>query len=419
MPHPSSNTPQGNGHARRVVMVAGEASGDLHGGALAAALRQRAPWISIVGFGGAAMRRAGVDVRFDIAPMGVVGLIEVLAQWKTIRAAWRRAVALLAEDVHLLILIDYPDFNLRLAKVAKRRGIAVVYYVSPQVWAWRAGRVQVIAKRVDLMLVIFPFEKAIYDAASVPCVFVGHPLMDQARAPSYASKHAYLKSLGLNPSGTTLALLPGSRKQEVAVLLPRMLAAAGQVAKETPALPPLQCLIPVAPSLSKEGMASWGAASPIPVAFVGGDPTNATATGRPLEGAGTADNGIYDVLGAADVAVVASGTATLQTALAGVPMIVVYKLSWLTWALARLLIRVRSVGLVNIVAGTPCVPELIQMEASPARIGAEIKRLLLDADARAVMQRRLKDVATALGEAGTAHRAADAILKRFPMGNAA
>ncbi len=379
----------------RVMIVAGEASGDLHGGALAAALREQsgslAGSLEMIGFGGDAMRRAGVDIRFDSARLAVVGLIEVLFQGATILAAWRLAVSLLSDGVDLLVLIDYPGFNLRLARVAKEKGIPVVYYVSPQIWAWRAWRMKQIAERVDEMLVVFPFEKPLYDAAGVPCTFVGHPLVDDWRAPSYSSRADYLESLGLSATRTTIALLPGSRRQEVLSLLPTMQAALSVLA---PDFPGLQAIIPVAPSLSAEWIESqMAAASGVPTRCVSGS--------------------IYDVLGASDVAVVASGTATLQVALARVPMVIVYKLSWITYFLMRALIQVKSIGLVNIVAGTPCVPELLQSEVSPARIGAEIRRFLSDPTARTKTIRRLDEVAVTLGAPGAAARAAEIILARL------
>ncbi len=379
----------------RVMIVAGEASGDLHGGPLAGALRAQRPGISLVGFGGKAMRQAGVDVRFDVARLAVVGLVEVPTHFLAIFSAWRTALSLLDEGVDALVLIDYPDFNLRLARAAKERGIPVVYYVSPQIWAWRAGRIATIAERVDRMLVVFPFEKKIYDAAGVPCEFVGHPLLDDLRPPSYADRGDYLKLLGLTPAAPTVALLPGSRVKEVTTLLPVMLNALAKLAGTMPAI---QAVLPVAPSLTREWVERQTAGCPVPIRCVEGN--------------------LYNLLGAADAAMVASGTATLQVALAGVPMVIVYKVSPLTYALARWLIRIPSVGLVNIVAGETCVPELIQSDASPERLTAEVLRLFENRAAREEMKRRLKGVASALGEAGAAERVARAVLRHCPTPSA-
>lgn len=379
------------GKPSRVMMVAGEASGDLHGGALAEALYAKNPAVEIVGFGGSAMKKAGVDIRYDIERLGVVGIFEVLLHLKSVIQAYRQAVDLLKEGVDLLVLIDYPDFNLRLAKAAKAMGTPVVYYISPQIWAWRAGRIKTIAERVDQMLVILPFEKEIYESANVPCEFVGHPLMDEIDrvGPSSTSKGTYLKEKGLHPSGVTVGLLPGSRKREVTALLPTMLQGMARLAKE---IPGLQLLIPVAASLPKGYISELTRSYSLPIRCVEGE--------------------VYDVLRASDVVVVASGTATLQAAIAGAPMIIVYKLASTTYWLARLLIHLKSVGLVNIVAGTPFIPELIQKEASPERISEEVRRLLYDGEAREKMKQGLKGVVGRLGTAGASGRAAS-IIDRF------
>jgi len=373
----------------RLMMVAGEASGDLHGGALAAALLTRNPALRIIGFGGAAMRRAGVEIKFDIAHLGIVGIFELLFHLKAILSAYKMARSLLASGIDLLILIDYPDFNLRLAQAAKRIGIPVVYYISPQVWAWRTGRVRKIARCVDRMLVIFPFERPLYEAAGVPCDFVGHPLLDEPRPG--VERRVYLQSKGLNPEGVTVALLPGSRNREIVMHLPVMLAAMEQLAQT---LPGLQLLVPVAPSLSMERVRQVAGPRTLPIQWVEGE--------------------LYEVLGSADAAVVKSGTATLQVALAGVPMVVIYKLSAITHWIARRLVRLNAIGLVNIVAGERVAPELIQSEASADRIRAEVAHLLQDAVARDIMKQGLQRVASRLGSSGAARRAADAICAMLP-----
>jgi lipid-A-disaccharide synthase len=376
----------------RVMIVAGEASGDLHGGALAEALLKKAPSLRLIGFGGSAMQRAGVEILFDVSRLGVVGIFEVLLHLKSVWKAYRLAVQTLRSGVDLLVLIDYPDFNLRLAKAAKRLGIPVVYYISPQIWAWRSGRIKTIAERIDLMLVLFPFEKQIYSAAGVPCEFVGHPLVDEVASVrlKHSSKSAYLEGVGFSPSGTTVGILPGSRRREVLFLLPEMLQAMGSLSKE---IPNLQVLIPVAPSLSKEWIADLARPYAIPIRCVEGD--------------------FQEVLRASEVVVVASGTATLQTALARTPMVIVYKVSPLTFWIARRLVRLQSVGLVNIVAGAPIVPELIQENASAERIQAEVGRLLKDEGARERMKQALKEVAERLGAAGASSRAATIILEKL------
>lgn len=366
------------------MIVSGEASGDLHGGALAEALFSRKRPVEIVGFGGKAMRAAGVDVRFDIKKLGIVGIIEVFFQFRVLFEAYRTAVRLLEDAVDLLVLIDFSGFNLRIAKAANRLGIPVVYYVSPQVWAWRSGRVKTIAKRVDKMLVILPFEKPVYDAARVPCEFVGHPLLDEfererRKQPSTTDEKPVEKT-------PVIALLPGSRSREVVSLLPDMLAG---VEKLLPEFPALQVLIPVANSLSDDLIPRLTASVPFPVTLIKGT--------------------VYDALLKADVAVVASGTATLQGALAGTPMVVVYKVSWLSYGLAKLLVRIKWVSMVNIVAGKTMVSELIQSDCTPEAIAKEVGRLLRDDNAREAMRRDLSKVAERLGKPGASERAAAAI----------
>lgn len=374
------------------MIVAGEASGDLHGGALSEALLKRDPSLQIVGFGGDAMRRAGVEILFDVSRLGVVGIFEVLLHLKTVWEAYRLAVRTLRQGVRLLVLVDYPDFNLRLAKAAKRLGIPVVYYISPQIWAWRSGRIKTIAERIDLMLVIFPFEKQLYTEAGIPCEFVGHPLADEVASVQlkHPSKSAYLEGIGFSPSGTTVGILPGSRQQEVSTLLPEMLKAMVLLSKE---IRNLQVLIPVAPSLSKEWVADLARPYGIPIRCAEGE--------------------FQEVLRASDVIVVASGSATLQVALAQTPMVIVYKVSPLTFWIARRLVHLHSIGLVNIVAGRRIVPELLQEEVSPERICAEVGALLKDDSARERMRRELKEVAERLGAAGASSRAANIILEKL------
>ncbi len=368
------------------MIVAGEASGDLHGGSLASALFSKNRNIDLVGFGGKTMRAAGVDVRFDIKKLGIVGIVEVLFHFRVLLEAYRAAVSLLQEGVDLLVLIDFSGFNLRVAKAAKSFGIPVVYYVSPQVWAWRAGRVKTIAERVDQMIVILPFEKEIYDNAGVPCEFVGHPLLDEfERVKKMNAAVSRPPRTGRFP---TLALLPGSRTREVMSLLPLMLAAAENLLGE---YPDLNILIPVASSLPADLIPEMCASSRLQVSLVSGT--------------------VYDVFQAADVAVVASGTATLQGALAAVPMVVVYKVSWISYILAKSLVRVKSISLVNIVADEPFIPELIQAEVSPLRIANEVRRLLSDEGAREKMRQTLREVSGRLGTPGASERAASLIFR--------
>ncbi len=380
------------GQPIRIMMIAGEASGDLHGGALASTLLKRDPTLQFIGIGGPAMKKAGVSIQFNIENLGIVGLLEVLPKCVSIFKAYQTAKTLLKNKVDLLVLIDFPDFNLRVAKVAKNLGIPVVYYIGPQIWAWRASRIKTIKERVDLMLVLFPFEANLYRKADIPSECVGHPLWDEA-APilkTAFSKSDYLKEKGLNSSAITVGLLPGSRKSEIERHLPIMLKAMELLSKE---IASLQILVPVAPTIKTDWIRQFSNRSPLSLRFVEGE--------------------IYSVLRSSDATVVASGTATLQVALTQTPMVVIYKLSKITYALAKRLVHISRIGLVNIVAETDLVPELIQDEATPDRICHEIKRILTDKTASSEMSANLARVADSLKteEAGASHRAAEFIYR--------
>jgi len=361
----------------RIMMIAGEASGDLHGGALSSALFKIDPTLQIVGIGGKAMKAAGVDIQFDSAKLGIVGLVEVVLQWGNIWEGYKVAKAILQSGVNLLVIIDFPDFNLRVAKIAKQLGIPVVYYIGPQLWAWRKGRIKTIASLVDKMLVIFPFEESLYRDENIPCEFVGHPLVEEA-APFLEApfvKSDYLKEKGLDPSLITLGLLPGSRKTEIEAHLPVMLEAMTLLGKE---VTPFQIIIPVASTLSPDFISRFTQSYPIPIRLVAGD--------------------IYSVLRATDAVVAASGTVTLQAALTNTPMVIIYKVAWLTYALTRWLIDLPSLSLVNIVAKTRLVPELIQNNVTPERICREIKKVLSDIVVRDEMKAGLNKVVSSLGQ---------------------
>jgi len=373
-----------------VLIVAGEASGDLYGGLLMRAMAAAAPGtIEFVGVGGPAMRAAGLRPLGDAGAMGVTGLFEVLGRLGTIWRAYREARAALAgggRPPDLAILIDYPDFNLRLARHAKRAGIPVLYFVSPQVWAWRKGRVGPIARRVDRMLVILPFEEELYRAAGVPVEFVGHPLLDLVHAGR--TRGQTLPSLGLDPLRPTLALLPGSRGNEIARHLPPMIGAAALLTNE---FKDLQVTIPVAPTVGLEEMRHS-------VRRAGGE------TLRPalvLEDR-------YDAVAACDAAVVASGTATLETALLGVPMVIVYRMNPLTYALARAVSEVPHIGMANLIAGERVVPELVQRECTAERIATELRRILTDPVGAAAIRLKLAGVRARLGRTGAIERVARA-----------
>jgi len=373
----------------RILMVAGEASGDLYGSRLVAALRERDAALAFRGIGGPRMRAAGVEIFADSSELAVVGLTEVLSHWKPIRAAFQRAALELAEGrPDLLLLIDYPDFNLRLAERARRRGVPVVYFISPQVWAWRRSRIRDIARNVRLMLVILPFEEAIYREAGVPVQFVGHPLLDILPPPMDALEAR--KALGLDPQRRILGLLPGSRVKELKTHLPIMLDCARLLRAR---IGDLQCLIPVAATLEPSDLRA--VLEDVP------------AGERPLL---LVDRHV-EALGAMDAAVIKSGTATLEAALMGVPMVVGYRMSPLTYALASLLADVPHVALVNIVSGERLVPELVQEAFRPAAVAALLEDLLDNPDRTSELRRRLLAVRARLGAPGCFRRAAEAVLQ--------
>jgi lipid-A-disaccharide synthase len=370
---------------RRILIVAGEASGDLHGGALVEALRARAPDLALEGIGGDCMAAAGVRLHVHARDLGVVGLVEALARLPAIRAAFARMRALLeADPPDLAVLIDYPEFNLRLARVAARAGVPVCYYVGPQVWAWRRGRLALIRRLVRKMVVIFPFEEAVYRAAGVDVAFVGHPLLDRLAPRERAEAR---RGLGLADASPVLGLLPGSRVGEVERHLPVMLAAAAALRREHPKL----------------GVA-FGRAPGLPAPFVA---RCLAAGGAPVR---VAEGGASDVLSAADLAFVASGTATVEAALHGTPMVIIYRVALLTWLVGRLLIRVPWIGMANLIAGRLVVPELIQFAATPERLAGTARRLLADPAALERMRQELAAVRLRLGPPGASARAAEAIL---------
>jgi lipid-A-disaccharide synthase len=364
------------------MIVAGEASGDLHGGYLVRAMHHIDPSLSFYGMGGNGMRKAGVELLADAADMAVVGLTEVVFKLAAILRVMRRLKASLArERPDLVILIDYPDFNLPLARTARTRGIKVFYYISPQVWAWRKGRIDTIRKSVDRMAVILPFEEKFYREAGVDVTFVGHPLLDEVRK-KYARPEA-LKRFGLRDEAITVGILPGSRRSEVSRLLPEMLRACRIMMEK---LSPLQFVLPLAGTLDPDFVQNILRQFPVKVNVIRDE--------------------IYDVIAISDVAIVASGTATLETALLETPMVVVYKISAASYAIGRRFIRVDHISLPNIIAGRAVVPELIQDDANAERIAAEVMELIVQREKAREMKVSLAEVRGKLGTPGASQRTA-------------
>jgi len=368
--------------SKRVMMVAGEASGDLHGAHLLEAIHQIDPSIQFFGMGGEALKTKGMALLYHNQSLSVVGITEVFLKLRSIRRALARLKQFLhLEKPDLVILIDFPDFNFRLAKFACRRGIPVLYYISPQVWAWRSGRVKFIARWVKKMVVFFAFEVPIYEAAGVDVEWVGHPLLDVVKT-SFPKEEAF-QQLGLDPRKRTIGLLPGSRQQEVERLLPVLLDTAELLQKE---IPDLQFIVPLAPDLPRTTLSPWMEKSPLPVKVVEGM--------------------TYDVMDLSELLIMSSGTATLEAAILCKPMVIIYKLSSLSYWIGRALVHVKHIGLVNLVAGKRIAPELLQKDATPEKIAQEALRILRDPDVSRQMIASMKEVRSNLGEPGAAQRAA-------------
>jgi lipid-A-disaccharide synthase len=369
----------------KIMMSCGEPSGDLYAGALAVEIRRRAPDAAIFGLGGQRMMAGGGELLADYRGLSVTGLVEAARVIPRSLAVMRRLIdAARSEEPQALVLIDFPDFNFRLAAALKPLGIPIIYYISPQLWAWRRRRMEVMKRLADRVLVIFPFEEKIYRDAGVPVEFVGHPLIDLARAQE--PKDVFLHEIGLDASRPVVALLPGSRPNEVKRLLPVMRDAADDIASH---LPGVQFVIARAPSLDDRlfRKVHWNRV-------------------RPVEVLARTD----DVLAVADVAVTASGTATVQAALHGVPMAVVYRLSPLSYRLGRRFVHVDTFAMVNLIAGRRVVPELIQNDCTPEAIAREVHSFLTDSGRADETRAALAEVCLKLGGPGASGRAANAVL---------
>jgi lipid-A-disaccharide synthase len=372
-------------------MVAGERSGDVYGAALAQALKGRIANAEFFGCGGEAMRAAGVDTLVDIHHVALIGISEVVSG---LPKAYRALQDLVAEAARrkpaAAILIDSPSLNLRLAKRLKHYNIPVIYFVSPQIWAWKKWRIRKIKACVDRMLCLFDFETDIYEKAGVPVECVGHPLVDMA-APG-STREEFFARADLDPGIPTVALLPGSRRTEVAFNLPAMLEAAAQLARSRP----VQFVVACAPTIDSAWLESLVARG-----YTG------NATLRAL------NNSTHEALHYADAAVVASGTATIEAAIRECPMVVVYRVSAFTAMCARFMIDVPFYSMVNLLAGHAAVPELIQSDFTADRLAANLEQLLDDGLARNRMIEDLRQVRNRLGMGGAIGRAADAIVRHI------
>jgi lipid-A-disaccharide synthase len=371
----------------RILLSCGETSGDLYAGALTRELRAAAPGITIAGLGGPEFAAAGGQLIADYRGLSVTGLTEAIVKVPRSLGILRRLVQWARDErPDTLVVIDFPDFNFPLARRIKKLGVRVVYYISPQIWAWRPGRLKTIRRIADRVLVIFPFEEEIYRRGGVPVEFVGHPLVDLAVAS--ASRDPFLRRLGLAPDAPTVAILPGSRPNEVRRILPDLVAAGERIRGRVPRA---QFVVARAPNLDDDLFQIVRTRGLSPIAIVEGE-TDA-------------------VLASADVALTASGTATVQTALHDTPMVVVYRLSPLTYRLGRRFVKLDTFGMVNLIAGERVVPELIQDAFTPEAVADEAVSMLTDRARAARVRQGLARVRARLGGPGASRRAAEAILK--------
>ena len=382
-----------SGHKSYTVMFsAGEASGDQHAAHMFSEIRKLQPDIHGIGMGGAKMAGVGIDVRYDSSQIAVIGVIEVIKHYAEIRRALKLMQSLLAaERPDLLVCVDYKEFNFKLATYAKQIGIKVLFYVSPQVWAWRPGRVKKYGRVIDMMAVIFPFETAYYEVENVPVRYVGHPSVDKVR-PRYGKSEAFAR-FGLNPQQPVVGLFPGRRNGEINRMLPVMLEAVEAIALRVPGA---QFIVSQAGSIADDSLQSHLQTERVKITVIKDQP--------------------YDVMQCCAAIITTSGTASLEIALMGVPMIVCYKLSPLTYWLGRLLVKTPFIGLPNIIAGKGIVKEMIQHEAGAENLAAEIQHILNDANYARQIRENLQVVKERLGQGGGSKNMAELALEMLKAG---
>ncbi len=375
----------------RVMIVAGEASGDMHGAAVYQALQQRVESLNCVAMGGVAMRYAGVPIIVDSTDLGVIGLWDVVTHYLPIRQAFLQVEKNLQSFCpDLLICIDYKEFNFRVAKRAKALGIKVLFYVSPQVWAWRPGRVKQYGEVIDMMAVIFPFEAVFYQKHAIPVRYVGHPLTQVVKVS--CAKQQSIANAGLTATFPIIGLLPGSRINEVKRLLPVLLEVA-ELLKNS--YPQAQFLLPKAKTIDDQILQAYLQNSSVDVHLC--------------------DAGDYNSLQSCDIAISASGTATLELALLTIPMVIIYKVAPLTYWVAKWLVRIPYIGLPNIIAGQSIVPELIQHQANPQAVFDQVSKILNDNLVAEQIRIQLKKVQSSLGEFDGIKQLAELAIEMMPF----
>ncbi|MBI2618641.1 MAG: lipid-A-disaccharide synthase [Ignavibacteriales bacterium] len=364
------------------MIIAGEASGDLHGAGVVRELKKLNPSIDVFGVGGEKMKREGMNVVYHVNELGFMGFLEVIKHLPFIKVMEHTLEQIVKfKKPEVLVLIDYPGFNLRFARKVRHYGMKIVYYISPQVWAWHRSRVRKMRDLVDKMLVVFPFEADFYEKENIPVEFVGHPLLEVIE--THFDEKNFRKRYGFDPKKKLLGLIPGSRRQEIEHIFPAMLRAARSVAEEEE----MEIAVAVAPTLEEQYFRSM----------------------YNLNGVHLVKGATYDVMKFSSCAVVTSGTATLETACFGTPMIVVYRTSWLTYLIGRLLVRVHNIGLVNIVAEKQIVPELIQRRLTAGSLAREIRRIVTDENR--TMRAELGELKKKLGPSGASKRVAKRIVE--------
>lgn len=372
---------------KKILIISGEPSGDLHASNLVKDLRTKDPSLKFFGMGGPASRKAGVDILYDISGLALIGVVEVLKNLSRIKDAFRAILSKVSsEKPDLAILVDYPGFNLRIAKELSKRGIPVIYFISPQVWIWHKNRIHEIKRYSKKILVLFRFEEDLYKKHGVNVEFVGHPLIDIVKTTS--SKNDTFKRYSLDPARPLISLLPGSRAMEVKNLLETMIKAAGIIAGQVSGVQfAISKYEAIDAKLYEDAVRSSAGAD---IRIVEGD--------------------TYNIVGHSDLAIVASGTATLETALLGTPLVITYRTHPVTAFLARLVAKVDLIGLPNIIAGSMIVPEFVQEDATSEKIAGGALLILKDENTKAAMKRSLAAVKTSLGGGGASLRAAKAVI---------
>ncbi len=368
------------------MIIAGEISGDMHGAALIKELKRLDEGINIFGIGGDKMKAAGMQIAYHINSMAFLGFAEVIRHLPFIRRVQKELIEIIKEKmIRTVVLIDYPGFNLSIAKKLKKLGIKIIYYISPQIWAWGAGRIKKIRNLVSKMLVVFPFEKDFYKESGVEVEFVGHPLLERISSYNFLTKEELCEKFNFDRGKEILLILPGSRQHEVEKIFPECMKAAESIAKEFG----LQIVIACSPNINENLFRKISGSDDF----------------RIVKGY------TYDLLKNSKIGIIKSGTSTLEAALLGLPMVIVYKTSFLTYYIGKKLIKVDNIGLANIVAGENIAVELIQNEVANDKISLELKKILSDDSLYFSIKSKMSAVRSHLGEIGASERAAKIIYK--------